>query len=169
MVKMWKLSQTDVTVGTDRQCLILWHVMMPPIAPWTDLAMPNTGRNLPNSIYRGLDEEDYSLYRGIFAVLSLRYGCLLYSNALFINTNRPHLLHDLLVSGLRHVERDSQAQHTVQSMRLHNASCTLARRLFVSTLLSCILDQGRLEGHQRWTNCLGWLFHCLACHLFPTL
>ena len=41
-----------------------------------------------------------------------------------------------------------------------------ARRLFVSTLLSCILDQDRLEGHQRWTNCLGWLFHCLACHLF---
>ena len=139
--------------------------MMPTIAPWTDLAVPNTGRNLPNSIYRGLDEEDYSLIRGIFAVLSLRYGCLLYSKAFCINNNRPHLLHDLLVSGLRHDERASQAQHNVQSMRLHNAICTLARRLFVSTLLSWILDQDRLEGHQRLTNCLRWLFHCLACKL----
>ena len=106
----------------------------------------------------------YSL--GLFAVLPLRYGCLLYSKALFINNNRPHLLHDLLVSGLRHDERASQAQHTVQPMRLHNANCTLARRLFVSTLLSGTLDQDQLEGHQRWINCLGWLFHCLACHLF---
>ena len=89
---------------------------MPPIAPWTDLAVSNTGRNLPNSIYRGLDEEDYSLSRGLFTVLSLRYGCLLYSKALFIYNNRPHLLHDLLVSGLRHDERASQAQHTVQSI-----------------------------------------------------
>ena len=58
-------------------------------------------------------------YRDLFAVLSLRYGCLLYSKAVFINNN---LLHDILVSGLRHDERDSQAQHTVQSMRLHNAN-----------------------------------------------
>ena len=55
-------------------------------------------------------------------MLSLRYVCLLYSKALFINNNRPHLLHDLLVSGLRHDERASQTQHTVQSMRLHNAN-----------------------------------------------
>ena len=125
--------------------------MMPPIAPWTDLAVSNTGRNLPKSIYRGLNEEDYSLNRGLFAVLSLRYGCLLYPKASFINNNRPHLLHDLFISGLRHDERASQAQHTVQSMRLHNANCTLACRLFVSTLLSCILDQDGLEGHRRWT------------------
>ena len=55
-------------------------------------------------------------------MLSLRYGCLLYSKAVFINNNRPHRLHYILVSGLGHDERDSQAQHIVQSMRLHNAN-----------------------------------------------
>ena len=67
-------------------------------------------------------------------MLSLRYGCLFYLKALFINNNRPHLLYDLLVSCLIYDERASHAQHTVQSMRLHNADCTLARKLFVSTL-----------------------------------
>ena len=59
---------------------------------------------------------------GLFAVVSLRYGCLLYSKGVFINNNRPHLLHDILVSVLIHDERDSQAQHTVHSMRLHHAN-----------------------------------------------
>ena len=40
-------------------------------------------------------------------------GACYYSKALFNNNNLPHLLHDLLVSGLRHDERASQVQHTV--------------------------------------------------------
>ena len=39
-----------------------------------------------------------------------------------------------------------------------HANCRLARSLFASIFLSCILHQDRLEGHQRWTTCLGWLF-----------
>ena len=52
----------------DRLCLILWHVGMPPIRlHGTDLAIsqslpvstvPDTGRSLSNSNYRGLDEEE---------------------------------------------------------------------------------------------------------------
>ena len=45
----------------------LWHVVMPPIArgqtclfqPLPVSTVPNTGRNLSNSDYRGLDEEDW--------------------------------------------------------------------------------------------------------------
>ena len=67
MMKMWKLSHTDVCDYGERHtiCLILWHVLMPPIAPGQTClcqplsvsTVPNTGRNLSNSIYRGLDEE----------------------------------------------------------------------------------------------------------------
>ena len=89
-----------------------------------------------------------------FAVITL------YSKALFINNDRPHLLHDLLVSCLRHDEPASQARNTIQSMRLDMqiARLQVARSLFASIFLSCILHQDRLEGHQRWTTFLGWLF-----------
>ena len=49
----------------------------------------------------------------IFPVLSLRYMCLLYSKALFIDNDRPHLRHDLLDNCLRHDEPASQSQNTV--------------------------------------------------------
>ena len=67
----WKCGsspiQVYVTVGRDILCLILWHVMMPPIAhgqtwlfqPLTVSTVPNTGRNQSDSGYRGLDEEDW--------------------------------------------------------------------------------------------------------------
>ena len=55
-----------VTVGRDRLCLILWDVVMPPIArgqswlcqPLSVSNVPSTGGNLSNSNYRGLDEEE---------------------------------------------------------------------------------------------------------------
>ena len=55
----------------------------------------------------------------IFPVPSLRYRCLPYLKALFIINDRPHLLHDILFSHLRHDEPASQTQNTVESMRLH--------------------------------------------------
>ena len=66
----WKCGsspiQMYVTVGRDRLCLILWHVVMPPIArgqtwlfqPLPVSTVPNTGRNQFDSGYRGLDEKD---------------------------------------------------------------------------------------------------------------
>ena len=56
-----------VTVGRDRLCIILWHVVMPPIArgqtwlfqPLPVSTVPNTGRNQSDSGYRGLDEENW--------------------------------------------------------------------------------------------------------------
>ena len=56
-----------VTVGRDRLCLILGHVVMPPIArgqTWLFQTLPvstvpNTGRNQSDSGYRGLDEEEH--------------------------------------------------------------------------------------------------------------
>ena len=66
----WKcgnsLIQMYVIVGRDRLCLILWHVVMPPIVrgqtwifqPFPVSTVPNTGRN---SNYRGLDEDGQCL------------------------------------------------------------------------------------------------------------
>ena len=66
----WKCGsspiQMYVTMGGDRLCLILWHVVMPSIArvqtwlfqPLPVSTVPNTGRNQSDSGYRGLDEED---------------------------------------------------------------------------------------------------------------
>ena len=59
-------TQMYVTVGRDRLCLILWHVVMPPIArgqtwlfqPLPVSTVPNTGRNQSDSGYRGLGEEE---------------------------------------------------------------------------------------------------------------
>ena len=56
-----------VTVGRGILCLILWHVVMPPIArgqTWLFQLLPvstvsNTGRNQSDSGYRGPDEEKY--------------------------------------------------------------------------------------------------------------
>ena len=53
-----------VTVGRDRLCIILWHVVMPPIArgltwlfqPLPVSTVPNTGSNQSDSGHRGLDE-----------------------------------------------------------------------------------------------------------------
>ena len=50
-------------------CIIVWHVVMPQIArgqTWLcqllpESAVPNTGRKLSNSNYRGLDEEEERL------------------------------------------------------------------------------------------------------------
>ena len=72
----WKCGsspiQMYVTVGRDRLCLILWHVVMPPIArgqtwlfqPLPVSTVPNTGRNQSDSGYRGLDEEEDSTSLG---------------------------------------------------------------------------------------------------------
>ena len=54
-----------VTVGRVRLCIILWLAIMPPIArgliclvqPLTVSTVSNTGRNLPKSSYRGLEEQ----------------------------------------------------------------------------------------------------------------
>ena len=67
----WKcvssLIQMYVTVGRDRVCLILWYVVvMPPITrgqawlcqPLAVSTVPNTGRNISISNYRGLEEEE---------------------------------------------------------------------------------------------------------------
>ena len=121
MKKMWKLSQTDVTVGGDRLCLILLHVLMPPIAPGqTWLSQPLSVSTVPNlgGIYltAAIEDSTKNIILYIFDVLSIRYVCLLYSKALFINNDRPHRLHDLLVSGLRNDEPASLAQHTVASL-----------------------------------------------------
>ena len=66
-MKMWKLSHTPMWLWGERLCLIIWHVVMPPIARGQTgtcqslpvSTVPNTGRNLSNSKpnYRGLDEE----------------------------------------------------------------------------------------------------------------
>ena len=58
-------------------CPQLHHVQTWLSQPLLVLTVPNTGRNLPNSSYRGLDEEDHCLYKSLFAVLSSRYVCLL--------------------------------------------------------------------------------------------
>ena len=58
------LSYTYMWLWGERLCLIIWHVVMPPIArgqtgPCQSLpvsTVPNTGRNLSNGNYRGLDE-----------------------------------------------------------------------------------------------------------------
>ena len=60
-----------VTVGRDRLCLVLWHVVMPPIArghtwlfhPFPVSTVTNTGGggNQSDSGYRGLDEYDCRL------------------------------------------------------------------------------------------------------------
>ena len=76
---MWLWGETDNVSSYDMS-----HLMMPQLhhrqtwlsQPLSVSTVPNTGRNLPNSSYRGLDEEDTSLYRGLFAVLSLRYAGL---------------------------------------------------------------------------------------------
>ena len=65
MMKMWKLSHTDVCDCGERQTMS--HLMTCGDAPnctWTDLALPvstvpNTGRNQSDSRYRGLDEEEF--------------------------------------------------------------------------------------------------------------
>ena len=75
-VRLWwkcgsSLIQMCVTVGRDRLCLILWHVVMPPITRgqiWLSQhlpvsTVPNTGRSLCNRSYRELDEEDWHGYR----------------------------------------------------------------------------------------------------------
>ena len=73
MMKTWQLSHADVCDCGERQTM--HHIMTCGDAPnctWTDLAMPtlagvncgctvncaNTGRNLSDSNYRGLDEEE---------------------------------------------------------------------------------------------------------------
>ena len=71
IMKMWKLSHTDVCDCGERQTmshLMTCYVVMPPIAreqtwlgqPLPVSTVPNTGRNLSNSNYRGLDVEDNS-------------------------------------------------------------------------------------------------------------
>ena len=68
MMKMWKLSHTDVCECEERQSM--YHLMTCGDAHnfmWTDLAIPTLAgvncathaeRNLPNSNYRGLDEKE---------------------------------------------------------------------------------------------------------------
>ena len=85
-IDMWRFQfasspiQMYVTVGRDRLCLILLHVVMPPIArgqtwlfqPLPVSTVPNTGRNQSDSGYRGLDEEEeFARYRlGTWTVTS---------------------------------------------------------------------------------------------------
>ncbi len=60
--------QMYVTVGRDRLCLILWHVVMPPITrgqTWLFQPLPKTGRNQSDSGYRGLEEEDCKLSNSV--------------------------------------------------------------------------------------------------------
>ena len=58
-------TESTVTVGRDRLCLVPLHVVMPLIArgqaslfqPLPVSTVPNTGMNISNSNYRGLDGE----------------------------------------------------------------------------------------------------------------
>ena len=71
MMKMWKLSHTDVCDCGERQTMS--HLMTcagyAPNCTWTYLAfqplpvstVPNTGRNQSDSGHRGLDEEEYNI------------------------------------------------------------------------------------------------------------
>ena len=68
MINMWKLNHTDVGayVAVARYILCTYHVMSPIARRVTRLfqplpvsTVPNTGRNLSNSNYRGLDEQEY--------------------------------------------------------------------------------------------------------------
>ena len=173
----WKLSQTDVTVRIDILCIILWHVIMPRIArgqTWLSQPLPvsTTGCQTLGGIYltAAIEDSTKKTIVCIFAMLSLGCWCLLFSKALFINTNRPNLLHDILVIGLRHDEPASQAQNTVQSMRLYMHIESLhADFSYPHCWAAYFITIGLRVTMQRWTMCLGWLFHSLACQLFTRI
>ena len=135
--------------------------------PLSVSTVPNTGRNLPNSSYRGLDEEDYSLYRGLFAVLSLRYECLLYSKALFINNNCPHLLHDLLVwDTMNELHRRNTLYnrwgYTMQIVPLHaDFSCPHCWAAYLIKICLRVTSDGQIV----WVACS----IALRATCFPTL
>ena len=79
-----------VTVGGDRLCLLLWHVVMPPIArgqTWLCLPLPvstvrNTGRNISNSNYRRLSMKKNYIFRFWSAPVV---------TALHLNHHRPNM------------------------------------------------------------------------------
>ena len=157
----WKcgssLIQMYVTVGRDRQCLILWRMLMPPIAcgqtwlchPLPVSTVPNTGRNLSKSKYRGLNEEEEVNSWCVLGKLKLSYPLTIhtftsvlfsispYKNDVILPTKR--FGHDSQSSS--DDETDSVGSHDRSLDNLDSKATELVRYIFLTS--HEILDFGK--------------------------
>ena len=140
-------------------CLILWHVVMPPIArgySWlyqrSPLStVPNTGRNLSNSNYGGLDKEEEGMGCGKSFCLGGRHRTVDVMNwnvpQLFSNSKwNPHFISANITEERYHWRTIMPVSFAIISMRLGLYPCDRGPTTFAACNITRVSNSSWLHG-----------------------